>query len=77
MFTLLLPLLLALSYSAFFEEKRFNPRAVFDDPDRQQPQNLTLLPGEETCDHIYFHVMVSFPPFGYSIIRVHYIVNHL
>ncbi|KAK9971697.1 hypothetical protein ABG768_025051 [Culter alburnus] len=48
---------IALSYSAFFEEKRFNPRAVFDDPDRLQPQNLTLLPGEETCDHIYFHVM--------------------
>uniref|UniRef100_A0A8C1NQ85 Integrin, alpha 11a n=1 Tax=Cyprinus carpio TaxID=7962 RepID=A0A8C1NQ85_CYPCA len=44
-------------YNAFFEEKRFNPRAVFDDPDRQQPQNLTLLPGEETCDHIYFHAM--------------------
>uniref|UniRef100_A0A672PXN9 Integrin alpha-11-like n=1 Tax=Sinocyclocheilus grahami TaxID=75366 RepID=A0A672PXN9_SINGR len=44
-------------YNAFFEEKRFNPRAVFDDPDRQQPQNLTLLSGEETCDHIYFHVM--------------------
>uniref|UniRef100_A0A671QEZ9 Integrin alpha-11-like n=1 Tax=Sinocyclocheilus anshuiensis TaxID=1608454 RepID=A0A671QEZ9_9TELE len=44
-------------YNAFFEEKRFNPRAVFDDPDHQQPQNLTLLPGEETCDHIYFHVM--------------------
>ncbi|KTG01892.1 hypothetical protein cypCar_00013436, partial [Cyprinus carpio] len=50
---------IALSYNAFFEEKRFNPRAVFDDPDRQQPQNLTLLPGEETCDHIYFHAMVS------------------
>uniref|UniRef100_A0A671QF06 Integrin alpha-11-like n=1 Tax=Sinocyclocheilus anshuiensis TaxID=1608454 RepID=A0A671QF06_9TELE len=48
---------IALSYNAFFEEKRFNPRAVFDDPDHQQPQNLTLLPGEETCDHIYFHVM--------------------
>uniref|UniRef100_A0A8C1MS60 Integrin, alpha 11a n=1 Tax=Cyprinus carpio TaxID=7962 RepID=A0A8C1MS60_CYPCA len=47
----------AISYNAFFEEKRFNPRAVFDDPDHQQPQNLTLLPGEEKCDHIYFHVM--------------------
>uniref|UniRef100_A0A8C2IRN5 Integrin, alpha 11a n=1 Tax=Cyprinus carpio TaxID=7962 RepID=A0A8C2IRN5_CYPCA len=48
---------IAISYNAFFEEKRFNPRAVFDDPDHQQPQNLTLLPGEEKCDHIYFHVM--------------------
>uniref|UniRef100_A0A8C1EVT9 Integrin, alpha 11a n=1 Tax=Cyprinus carpio carpio TaxID=630221 RepID=A0A8C1EVT9_CYPCA len=48
---------IAISYNAFFEEKRFNPRAVFDDPDHHQPQNLTLLPGEEKCDHIYFHVM--------------------
>lgn len=50
---------LALRYTASIEEKRFNPRAVFDHPDRQQPQNLTLFPGQETCDHIYFHVMVS------------------
>uniref|UniRef100_A0AAY4DWC6 VWFA domain-containing protein n=1 Tax=Denticeps clupeoides TaxID=299321 RepID=A0AAY4DWC6_9TELE len=42
---------------AFIEEKRFAPRAVLDDSDRQQPRNLTLLPGEETCEHIYFHVM--------------------
>ncbi|KAA0723358.1 Integrin alpha-11 [Triplophysa tibetana] len=48
---------IALRYTASIEEKRFNPRAVFDHPDRQQPQNLTLFPGEETCDHIYFHVM--------------------
>uniref|UniRef100_A0AAY4DYV6 VWFA domain-containing protein n=1 Tax=Denticeps clupeoides TaxID=299321 RepID=A0AAY4DYV6_9TELE len=46
-----------LRYSAFIEEKRFAPRAVLDDSDRQQPRNLTLLPGEETCEHIYFHVM--------------------
>uniref|UniRef100_A0AAR2L0V0 VWFA domain-containing protein n=1 Tax=Pygocentrus nattereri TaxID=42514 RepID=A0AAR2L0V0_PYGNA len=45
-------------YSAVIEEKRFNPRAVMDDPERQQPQNLTLLSGEETCEHIFFHVMV-------------------
>ncbi|XP_037390212.1 integrin alpha-11a [Pygocentrus nattereri] len=44
-------------YSAVIEEKRFNPRAVMDDPERQQPQNLTLLSGEETCEHIFFHVM--------------------
>uniref|UniRef100_A0A8D3E0C3 Integrin, alpha 11a n=1 Tax=Scophthalmus maximus TaxID=52904 RepID=A0A8D3E0C3_SCOMX len=37
---------------------RFNPRAVLDNPNKLQPQNLTLLPGEETCEHIYFHVMV-------------------
>ncbi|XP_053472974.1 integrin alpha-11a isoform X1 [Ictalurus furcatus] len=44
-------------YNTYIEEKRFNPRAVMDDSDRQQPQNLTMLPGEENCDHIYFHVM--------------------
>ncbi|TSK19963.1 Integrin alpha-11 [Bagarius yarrelli] len=44
-------------YNTYIEEKRFNPRAVMDDPDRQQLQNLTLLPEEESCDHIYFHVM--------------------
>ncbi|XP_030621745.1 integrin alpha-11-like [Chanos chanos] len=47
----------ALWFSAFIEEKRFNPRAVLDDPDKQQPQNLTLLSGEEICENIYFHVM--------------------
>ncbi|KAF4091000.1 hypothetical protein AMELA_G00032020 [Ameiurus melas] len=44
-------------YNTYIEEKRFNPRAVMDDSDRQQPQNLTMLPGEENCEHIYFHVM--------------------
>ncbi len=73
MFTLFFPLLLAISYNAFFEEKRFNPRAVFDDTDRQQPQNLTLLPGEEKCEHIYFHVMVSSHLLGrQSVIRGHF-----
>ncbi|XP_076854585.1 integrin alpha-11a [Brachyhypopomus gauderio] len=47
----------ALWYSALIEEKRFNPRAVLDDLERQQqPRNLTLLPDEEACEHIYFHV---------------------
>ncbi|KAK2819825.1 hypothetical protein Q7C36_021471 [Tachysurus vachellii] len=44
-------------YNTFIEEKRFNPRAVMDDLDRQQPQNLSMLPGEENCENIYFHVM--------------------
>lgn len=54
-----LPFSLGLWYNTYIEEKRFNPRAVMDDSDRQQPQNLTMLPGEENCEHIYFHVMVS------------------
>ncbi|XP_062845604.1 integrin alpha-11a [Trichomycterus rosablanca] len=44
-------------YNTFIEEKRFNPRALMDYPDRPQPQNLTLLPANESCEHIYFHVM--------------------
>ncbi|GAA6100616.1 integrin alpha-11a [Tachysurus ichikawai] len=44
-------------YNTFIEEKRFNPRAVMDDLDRQQPQNVSMLPGEENCENIYFHVM--------------------
>lgn len=45
-------------YNVSVAERRFNPRAILDDPNNLQPQNLTLLPGEETCAHIFFHVMV-------------------
>uniref|UniRef100_A0A3P8VRV2 Integrin, alpha 11a n=1 Tax=Cynoglossus semilaevis TaxID=244447 RepID=A0A3P8VRV2_CYNSE len=44
-------------YNVSVAERRFNPRAILDDPNNLQPQNLTLLPGEETCAHIFFHVM--------------------
>ncbi|XP_031425218.1 integrin alpha-11a [Clupea harengus] len=47
----------ALQYNVSIEEKRFAPRAMLDETDRQQPRNITLLPGEETCEHVYFHVM--------------------
>ncbi|KAI1904404.1 hypothetical protein AGOR_G00005290 [Albula goreensis] len=47
----------ALRYSSFIEERRYVPRAMLDDSDRQQPRNLTLLPGEESCEHVYFHVL--------------------
>ncbi|KAJ8406427.1 hypothetical protein AAFF_G00300010 [Aldrovandia affinis] len=47
----------ALWYSAFIEERRYTPRAVLDEGDREQPQNLTLLPAEFACQHIYFHVL--------------------
>ncbi|KAM6942884.1 integrin alpha-11a isoform 2-T2 [Xenentodon cancila] len=46
-----------IKYNVSFVERRFNPRAILDDPTKLQPQNLTLLPGEKTCEHIYFHVM--------------------
>uniref|UniRef100_A0A671V7J6 Integrin, alpha 11a n=1 Tax=Sparus aurata TaxID=8175 RepID=A0A671V7J6_SPAAU len=46
-----------IKYNVSIAERRFNPRAILDNPTKQHPQNLTLLPGEETCEHIYFHVM--------------------
>ncbi|XP_051792965.1 integrin alpha-11a [Acanthochromis polyacanthus] len=48
---------IGIKYNVSIVERRFNPRAVLDNPSKLQPQNLTLLPGEETCEHIYFHVM--------------------
>uniref|UniRef100_A0A668A1Y6 Integrin, alpha 11a n=1 Tax=Myripristis murdjan TaxID=586833 RepID=A0A668A1Y6_9TELE len=48
---------IAIKYNVSIAERRFNPRAILDNPDKLQPHNLTLLPGEETCEHIYFHVM--------------------
>uniref|UniRef100_A0A3Q1B3R5 VWFA domain-containing protein n=1 Tax=Amphiprion ocellaris TaxID=80972 RepID=A0A3Q1B3R5_AMPOC len=48
---------IGIKYNVSIVERRFNPRAVLDNPSKLQPQNLTLLPGEETCRHIYFHVM--------------------
>ncbi|XP_074522322.1 integrin alpha-11-like [Halichoeres trimaculatus] len=46
-----------IKFNVSIAERRFNPRAVLDDPSKLQPQNRTLLPGEEICEHIYFHVM--------------------
>ncbi|KAF3832910.1 hypothetical protein F7725_026575 [Dissostichus mawsoni] len=48
---------IGIKYNVSTAERRFNPRAVLDNPNKLQPQNLTLFPGEETCEHIYFHVM--------------------
>lgn len=47
-----------ITYNVSIAERRFNPRAILDNPNKLQPQNLTLLPAVETCQHIYFHVMV-------------------
>uniref|UniRef100_A0A3Q3VN57 VWFA domain-containing protein n=1 Tax=Mola mola TaxID=94237 RepID=A0A3Q3VN57_MOLML len=46
-----------IKYNVSIAERRFNPRAVLDNLTKLQPQNLTLLPAEETCEYIYFHVM--------------------
>uniref|UniRef100_A0A8C5CFZ9 Integrin, alpha 11a n=1 Tax=Gadus morhua TaxID=8049 RepID=A0A8C5CFZ9_GADMO len=46
-----------IKYNVSIAERRFNPRAIMDSLEKLQPQNLTLLPGKETCEHIYFHVL--------------------
>ncbi|KAF7649229.1 hypothetical protein LDENG_00144830 [Lucifuga dentata] len=46
-----------IKYMVSIMERRFNPRATLDNQNKVQPYNLTLLPGEEICEHIYFHVM--------------------
>ncbi|XP_034736538.1 integrin alpha-11a isoform X1 [Etheostoma cragini] len=48
---------IGIKYNVSIAERRFNPRAILDNPSMLQPQNLTIFPEEETCDHIYFHVM--------------------
>uniref|UniRef100_A0AAV2LR32 Integrin alpha-2 domain-containing protein n=1 Tax=Knipowitschia caucasica TaxID=637954 RepID=A0AAV2LR32_KNICA len=46
-----------MKYNVSIVERRFNPRAALDHPAQAQRQNLSLLPGEEFCQHHYFHVM--------------------
>ncbi|KAI3377427.1 hypothetical protein L3Q82_008616, partial [Scortum barcoo] len=48
---------IGIKYNVSIAERRFNPRAILDNPNKLQPQNLTILAGEEKCEHIYFHVM--------------------
>ncbi|KAF3686674.1 Integrin alpha-11 Precursor [Channa argus] len=48
---------IGIKYNVSIAERRFNPRAILDNPNKLQTQNLTLFPAEETCEHIYFHVM--------------------
>ncbi|XP_031704505.1 integrin alpha-11a [Anarrhichthys ocellatus] len=48
---------IGIKYNVSIAERRFNPRAILDNPNKLHPKNLTIFPGEETCEHIYFHVM--------------------
>ncbi|XP_077444136.1 integrin alpha-11a isoform X1 [Stigmatopora argus] len=48
---------IGIKYNVSIVERRFNPRALLDNPAKSQPQNLTLRPGEESCEPFYFHVM--------------------
>lgn len=60
-----------IKYNVSIAERRFNPRAVLDNLSKVTPQNLTLLPGEETCEHIFFHVMVRSTNINYFSVFVH------
>ncbi|KAK9542377.1 hypothetical protein VZT92_000247 [Zoarces viviparus] len=48
---------IGIKYNVSIAERRFNPRAILDNPNKLHPKNLTIFPGEEACEHIYFHVM--------------------
>ncbi|XP_048886005.1 integrin alpha-11-like isoform X1 [Brienomyrus brachyistius] len=49
----------ALTYSTSIEERRYTPRAVLDDSEKHQSRNISLLPGMDSCEHVYFHVLES------------------
>ncbi|XP_039989153.1 integrin alpha-11 [Xiphias gladius] len=46
----------AVWYSLVLDERRFPPRAVLDEPDRQQPRSLLLRSGGQSCQRLGFSV---------------------
>ncbi|XP_028441073.1 integrin alpha-11 [Perca flavescens] len=46
----------AVWYSLVLDERRFPPRAVLDESDRQQPQSLFLPVGGQRCQHLGFSI---------------------
>lgn len=55
--TALLP---ALRYNATIDERRYTPRAHLDESgERHTQKGLVLLAGQEHCDRLPFHVLVS------------------
>lgn len=57
----LLPL--GIRYNATMDEKRYTPRAHLDDSgDRYTNRAVLLSSGQEHCDRINFHVLVSLTP---------------
>lgn len=53
-------LLPALRYNATIDERRYTPRAHLDESgERHTQKGLALLAGQEHCDRLQFHVLVS------------------
>lgn len=48
----------AVWYSLVLDERRFPPRAVLDEGDRQQPRGLILQAGRQRCQRLGFSVQV-------------------
>lgn len=48
----------AVWYSLALDERRFPPRAVLDEGDRQQPRGLILQAGRQRCQRLGFSVQV-------------------
>lgn len=50
----------ALRYNATIDERRYTPRAHLDESgERHVQKGLVLLAGQEHCDTLQFHVLVS------------------
>lgn len=56
----LLSFLAALRYNTTIDERRYTPRAHLDESgERHTQKELVLLAGQEHCDRLQFHVLVS------------------
>lgn len=50
----------ALNYNVTIDERRYIPRAHLDENgERHTHRRITLLAGQEHCDQLNFHVLVS------------------
>uniref|UniRef100_A0A4W6FG21 Integrin subunit alpha 11 n=1 Tax=Lates calcarifer TaxID=8187 RepID=A0A4W6FG21_LATCA len=57
----------AVWYSLVLDERRFPPRAVLDESDRQQPRTLFLQTGSQSCQRLGFSVQET-PDYGRPIV---------
>uniref|UniRef100_A0A7N8Y150 Integrin, alpha 11a n=1 Tax=Mastacembelus armatus TaxID=205130 RepID=A0A7N8Y150_9TELE len=55
---------IVIKYNVSFAERRFNPRAILDNPTKMKPQNLTLLPGEEYIHRLILELNLQDPDSG-------------
>ncbi|XP_068168648.1 integrin alpha-11 isoform X1 [Antennarius striatus] len=59
----------AVWFSLLLDERRFPPRAILDESDRQQPRTLSLQAGRESCQSLGFSIQET-TDYGHSIMVV-------